>query len=89
MPVTKILEKLVFRSVAFNIALTPGSGAVTGTVRNAATGQPLSGAMVTVAGTNISATSGADGGYTLANVPAEVDRLFEVTGVRRIFDIAA
>lgn len=63
------------QTVTQDIALTPGVGTVTGVVRNAATGQPLSGATVTVAGTNISATSGADGSFTLSNVPAGAQTL--------------
>jgi hypothetical protein len=58
------------QTVTQDISLNPGAGTVTGIVRNAATGQPLSGATITVAGTNIAATSGGDGSYTLANVPA-------------------
>lgn len=49
--------------------ISTGGGTVTGVVRNAANANPLSGATVTVAGTNLSNTSGADGVYTLSNVP--------------------
>jgi hypothetical protein len=63
------------QSVTQDISLTSGAGTVTGTVRNAATGQPLSGATVTVAGTNLSATSGGDGSYTIAGVPAGAQTL--------------
>ena len=45
-------------------------GTVRGTVRNASNGQPIAGAVVAVAGTNLSATTGADGSYTLNNVPS-------------------
>ncbi len=43
---------------------------VQGTVRNASNGQPLAGATVTVVGTSLGATTGADGSFTLNNVPA-------------------
>jgi hypothetical protein len=63
------------QSLTQDISLAPGAGTVTGTVRNAANGQALSGATITVAGTNLSATSGADGGYTIPNVPAGAQTL--------------
>lgn len=63
------------QTVTQDIALTPGTGTITGVARNAATGQPLSGVTITVAGTNISATSGADGSFTLSNVPAGAQTL--------------
>ncbi|MBI3696727.1 MAG: carboxypeptidase-like regulatory domain-containing protein [Acidobacteria bacterium] len=56
-----------------DISLSPattGLGAVTGTVRNASNGQPISGATIAVAGTSLTTTSGSDGAYTLNNVPA-------------------
>jgi hypothetical protein len=52
------------QTVSQNISLTPGAGIVTGTVRNAANADPIVGATITVAGTNISTTSGAGGTYT-------------------------
>ncbi|MBI3949898.1 MAG: carboxypeptidase-like regulatory domain-containing protein [Acidobacteria bacterium] len=48
----------------------PGVGTVRGTVRNASNAQPIPGAMISVANTNLSTTSGSDGTYTLNNVPA-------------------
>src|SRR5207247_2429103 len=51
------------QTVTQNFLLSSGVGTITGTVRNAANGQGLSGATVTVAGTNLSATSGGDGSY--------------------------
>jgi len=51
-----------------NFALSPATGAIAGTVRDAATGAATAGAAVTD-GTR-SATSDANGGYTIANVPA-------------------
>lgn len=53
-----------------DVAMTPLLGAITGVVRNADNGDPISGATITVGGTGLSATSGADGTYTLSNVPA-------------------
>ncbi len=42
---------------------------ITGTVTDASTGQPLEGARVGVRGTALSVTTGADGKFTLGNVP--------------------
>ena len=42
---------------------------ITGTVTDAATGQPLEGARVGVRGTTLAVTTGADGKFTLGNVP--------------------
>ena len=42
---------------------------ITGTVTDASTGQPLEGARVAVRGTALSVTTGADGKFTLGNVP--------------------
>jgi len=46
------------------------AGTVAGKVTDAATGNPVSGAQVTVAGTGLGAMSGDDGQYRIANVPA-------------------
>ncbi len=46
------------------------TGTVTGTVVEQATNQPLSGAQVTIAGTNLGTLAAADGQYTIRNVPA-------------------
>jgi hypothetical protein len=52
----------------------PGGGGETGTVQglvvDAQTGNPIVGATVTVQGTALGAVTGADGTYTIANVPA-------------------
>jgi len=58
------------QTVTQNISLTLGAGIVTGTVRNAANGDALVGATVTVTGTSLTTTSGAGGTYTLNDVPA-------------------
>jgi len=46
------------------------TGRVAGTVTDAATGQPLAGAQVSIAGTQIRAITNEQGSYALANVPA-------------------
>lgn len=46
------------------------AGAVTGTVTDAGTGEPVSGAQVFIRGTNLGTLSGADGSYRLTGVPA-------------------
>lgn len=46
------------------------TGTIQGTVRDAQGAQPVAGARVSVQGTALGATSGADGGYTIQNVPA-------------------
>ena len=58
-----------------NISLTPGGGAVTGTVRNASNATPIVGATITVVGTGLSTTSGAGGTYTFNDVPAGAQTL--------------
>ncbi len=56
------------KQVAITVASTATTGTVTGTVRNAATGQPLAGAVIGIANSSLSATSAATGAYTLSNV---------------------
>ncbi|MBX3279174.1 MAG: carboxypeptidase regulatory-like domain-containing protein [Acidobacteria bacterium] len=58
-----------------NVSLAPSVGTVTGTVRNAANANPIVGAMISVAGTNMSTTSGAGGVYTINDVPAGAQTL--------------
>src|SRR6267142_4958901 len=53
---------------------------ITGTVTDASTGQPLEGARVGVRGTALSVTTGADGKFTLGNVPQGN----VIVGIRRI-----
>jgi hypothetical protein len=52
------------------LAGAQATGAITGLVSDSASGQPLTGAIVSVVGTRLGATSGADGRYTIVNVPA-------------------
>ena len=58
------------------LALLPGraqaqsTGRITGTVTDAGSGQPLSAATVSVAGTSLSTATDAQGRYTLSGVPA-------------------
>jgi hypothetical protein len=46
------------------------TGRIVGRIIDAGTGQPLSGAQVTLAGTDAGSLSGVDGRYTLIDVPA-------------------
>ena len=64
---------------AGTIALTPlpTFGTITGTVTNARTGAPLSGA--TVGGTGFSTTTDSNGNFTLAGVPQGPEELLSVT----------
>lgn len=61
------------------IALVKASNSTTATVRGVVTdlvtGNPISGASVTVLGTSLAATTGNDGSYQLANVPVGVATL--------------
>lgn len=56
--------------VAASAPLEAQSGTVSGKVTDAASGGPVSGAQVTIAGTGLGAMSGDDGSYRIANVPA-------------------
>lgn len=61
-----------------NLLLTPvgpATGTVNGVVRNAANADPIVGATITIAGTGLSATTGAGGTYTINNVPAGAQTL--------------
>lgn len=60
-------------AIALLLGSAPASAqtrAVTGTVTDAQTGQPLEGARVTVRGTTLSTATGATGQFTLGNIPA-------------------
>jgi uncharacterized protein (TIGR03437 family) len=57
------------KQVTITVQSTATTGTVTGIVRNAATGQPLAGAAISIANTALTATSAANGSYTLNNVP--------------------
>src|SRR4029079_6308738 len=56
---------------------------VTGTVTEADTNTPLSGATVKVSGTELSATTGADGTFSIANVSA-ADVILEVSATDHV-----
>jgi outer membrane receptor protein involved in Fe transport len=51
------------------LAQTPGVGSLTGTVSNAQTGQPVANAFVRIVGTDLQATTGASGRFTIPKVP--------------------
>jgi hypothetical protein len=53
-----------------DFTVSPASGNVVGSVTDAATGDPLSGALVTLVGTNVSATADCAGDFLITNVPA-------------------
>jgi TonB-linked SusC/RagA family outer membrane protein len=61
-------------------AATAASGPITGTVRQASDRTPLPGVNVIVKGTNNGTSTGADGRYTLANVPAGATLVFSFVG---------
>lgn len=69
-PKTRTVTVIKGETTIYDIALDPDVGVITGTVRNAANGNGVASATVTVAGTNLSATSNASGAYTISNVPA-------------------
>jgi outer membrane receptor protein involved in Fe transport len=50
-------------------SLAAQTGTVEGTIKAAATGEPIAGAEVTIGGTNIGTRTGTDGRFTLLNVP--------------------
>ncbi|MEP7273472.1 MAG: carboxypeptidase regulatory-like domain-containing protein, partial [Acidobacteriota bacterium] len=74
-PASVSLTVIAGTTVTRDIAMNPLLGTLTGVVRNADTADPIPGATITVAGTALSATSGADGSYTMVNVPAGVQTL--------------
>lgn len=55
---------------------------VSGKVLDEATGKPLPGAKVTVAGTRFATTTGADGAYSVPNVPGPASYLLTIDGGR-------
>jgi outer membrane receptor for ferrienterochelin and colicins len=73
----RLLRRIAAACVAVLATATLGAhplqaqaGTVSGKVTDAASGNPVSGAQVTVAGTRLGAVSGDDGTYRIANVPA-------------------
>ncbi len=67
-PVTVVANQTATRDI--NLTPVPVGGTVQGTVRNSANNQPIPGATISAANTSVTTTSGNDGSYTLANVPA-------------------
>ena len=74
----------IFRSVAFaglavlltiSTAAAQGTGRITGTVTDSASGRPIQATTVTVIGTRLGAVTDAAGRYTIAAVPAGTPRL--------------
>src|SRR5690606_14678312 len=61
---------LVVLAFSVGSVLAQGSGRVTGTVVDAASGDPLPGANIVVGGTSIGAATDVDGRYTISNAPA-------------------
>ncbi len=61
---------LVVLAFSVGSVLAQGSGRVTGTVVDAASGDPLPGANIVVGGTSIGAATDLDGRYTISNAPA-------------------
>ena len=74
-PASASVTVIAGANVNQDIAMMPLLGTITGTVRNADTGDPITGATITVVGTGLSTTSGADGTFTIGNVPAGVQTL--------------
>jgi len=67
-----------------NAAATAASGPITGTVRQASDRTPLPGVNVIVKGTSNGTSTGSDGRYTLANVPAGATLVFSFVGYEPI-----
>ncbi len=64
------VQDLTPTTVDLQLNKRPMTGALAGRILDNTTGNPVSGATVTVGGTAITATSGVDGNYRLDNVPA-------------------
>lgn len=60
---------LVLAMLLSSVPVLAQTRTITGTVTDAETGQPLEGARVGVRGTALSTTTGADGKFTLGNIP--------------------
>ncbi|MYG80368.1 MAG: hypothetical protein F4187_00690, partial [Gemmatimonadetes bacterium] len=83
------LLALIALTLAAASPINAQTGAISGQITDAATGQPLLNALVKVEGTELTTRSGRAGRYTLANVPAgeqsvTVDRLGHVPQTRRV-----
>ena len=59
--------------IAFNVAT--GSSSLTGILVDSETGNPISGAIVAIQGTNLTTTTGADGSYSLQDIPKGLQTL--------------
>jgi outer membrane receptor protein involved in Fe transport len=74
------LRRLIFIVIFMMLAVAPGAwastvGNISGVVKNKATNQPLTGANITILGTNLGATALVDGRYSIYNVPAGTYRI--------------
>ena len=83
------LLALIALTFASASPISAQTGAISGQITDAATGQPLLNALVKVEGSDLTTRSGRTGRYTLANVPAgeqsvTVDRLGHVSQTRRV-----
>ncbi len=83
------LLALIALTLAGASPISAQTGAISGQITDAATGQPLLNALVKVEGSDLTTRSGRTGRYTLANVPAgeqsvTVDRLGHVSQTRRV-----
>ena len=67
-----ILSSLAFATTS---AAQTGNGRVTGTITDRTAGAPISNVAITVVGTTLGARSGADGKFTINEVPAGAQRL--------------
>ena len=70
----------VFTMLIMCFQLAAQNQRVTGTVTDAASGEPVMGATVVVKGTQNAAVTGMEGEYTLNNVPANSVLVFEYLG---------
>ena len=59
--------------IAFNV--TTGSSSLTGILVDSETGNPISGAIVSIQGTNLTTTTGADGSYSFNDIPEGIQTL--------------
>ena len=76
----RVLTRLTFAALVAGLvtpagAQQPGSGRITGTVTDRTAGAPIQNVSVTVAGTTLGGRTGADGRYTIADVPAGTRRI--------------